>query len=91
MARRKQSVRSRGKAKHKGARGQAAKTKTRSRTKTKAKTATRHVRKSQQKVAMEKATAPVDSPTLDNREIEEAAPAAVGDIEDLGAGQVSQA
>jgi hypothetical protein len=70
-----------GKAKHKGARGNASKRKvTASKIKTKAKTANRGVKRRQQRVAKEKATAPVESPTMDNnRELDEAAPASVSD------------
>ena len=70
-----------GKAKHKGAKGNASKRKTTtaSKIKTKAKTANRGIKRRQQRVAKEKATAPVESPTMDNRELDEAAPASVSD------------
>lgn len=61
-----------GKAKHKGAKGNASKRKTGSKMKTKAKTANRGVKRTQQRVAKEKATTPVESPAMDNREMDEA-------------------
>ena len=68
-----------GKAKDKGAKGKASKRKTGNKIKTKAKTATRRVSKRQQQVAKGKATAPNESPTMGNRELDEAAPAAIRD------------
>lgn len=61
----------------------AAKKGLRSKIKTKAKTATRGTKKSQQKVAMNKAAAPVESPTMSksNRDIDEAAPSSISDVE----------
>lgn len=61
--------------------GRAAKKGLRSKIKTKAKTATRGTKKSHQKVAMNKAAAPVESPTMSNRNIDEAAPSSISDIE----------
>ena len=60
--------------------GRASKRKTPSKVKTKAKTATRGTKRSQQKVAINKATAPVESPTMSNKGIDEATPSSITDV-----------
>jgi hypothetical protein len=60
--------------------GRASKRKVPSKIKTKVKTATRGTKKSQQRVAINKATAPAESATLSYKGKDEAAPSSITDV-----------
>ncbi len=62
--------------------GEASKNKLPSKVKTKAKTAARNIKRGQQKVAINKAAAPVQSPTLSNKDIDEGMASSISDITD---------
>lgn len=70
----------RGKAKHKGAKGQSFRRKSKNKVKTKAKTVNRNLDKRQQKVAMAKTTRANENVDR-NRSLDEAAQAATSDTE----------